>query len=331
MVRFGIVGTGKIVCDFLGAAKRVTGFQLQAVYSRTMEKATAMAKTYGASDTFDSLEAMAACADIDAVYIASPNSCHCNQVKQMLEHGKHVICEKPVVTNLREWEMLLEVARQHHVVLIEAMRPAFNPGFTRIEELLPRLGRIRRATFQYSQYSSRYDAFKAGSVMNAFNPELSNGAIMDIGVYCIHGIAHLFGMPKTVTAHSIFLENGMEAMGTVVASYEGMLAEVLYSKVTDSAQPSEIQGENGSMLIQSIQDPCKLMLNFRDGSSEVITLGEGEPDLCHEIRAFIEMVCKRQQPEPYQAITTIQMQILDQVRKQAGIHFPADDGRNCGG
>lgn len=331
MVRFGIIGRGTIVHGFLEAAKMVEEFQLQAVYSRTMETAKEMADTYGAPDAFDSLEMMAKSETIDAVYIASPNSFHCGQIKHMLEHGKHVLCEKPAVTNLREWEMLLEVAKQRNLILIEAMRPAFNPGFQKLEELLPRLGQIRRVTLQYSQYSSRYDAFKEGTILNAFNPELSNGAIMDIGVYCIHGLVRLFGMPKTVTANSIFLENGAEAIGTVVARYEDMLAEILYSKVTNSAQPSEIQGEKGSMLIKNIQNPRKFVLNFRDGSSEIITLKEIEHDMSYEIQAFIEMIEKKQSPEPYQEITTKQMKVLDLARNDAGIRFPADDGRNCHG
>lgn len=324
MIRFGIIGTGKIVQEFLEAAKRVEEFQLQAVYSRSLEKAKKMAGVWGAAEAYDSLGQLAESQMVDAVYVASPNCCHSSQVKLMLEHGKHVLCEKPPVTHAGEWEDLVSLAKRQGVVLLEAMRPAFDPGFQKIEELLPRLGAIRRATFQYSQYSSRYDAMKQGTVLNAFNPELSNAAIMDIGVYCIHALVRLFGKPEALTANSIFLDNGMEAIGTLVVRYPHMLAEIMYSKVTDSAQPSEIQGELGTMQIQSVQIPREITIRFRDGRTERVVIDEPENNMNHEITALIHMIEGRQERGFYQEISQMEMEVLDWGRREAGIRFPSE-------
>lgn len=91
---------------------------------------------------------------------------------------------------------MIQAAKENQVVFMEAMKSVHTPGFKAMKEHLPKLGTVRRATIQYCQYSSRYDKFKNGIIENAFKPELSNGAIMDIGVYCVHFLAALFGMPE---------------------------------------------------------------------------------------------------------------------------------------
>lgn len=81
---------------------------------------------------------------------------------------------------------MIEAARRYGVVLMEAMIATLNPNFRIVREQLPRLGTIRRYFASYCQYSSRYDKFREGVVLNAFDPSLSNGAMMDIGVYTVY-------------------------------------------------------------------------------------------------------------------------------------------------
>ncbi len=111
-----------------------------------------------------------------------------------LEHKKHVLCEKVMAVNEAEVRSMIDCARRNQVVLLEAMRPDFDPAFDIVEQNLNRIGRLRRATFEFCQYSSRYDKFREGIVMNAFDPTLGNAAVMDIGVYCINSLVRLFGM-----------------------------------------------------------------------------------------------------------------------------------------
>ena len=122
------------------------------------------------------------------------------------------------------------------------MRPDFDPAFDLIEENLPRIGKLRRATFEFCQYSSRYDSYREGIIQNAFNPELGNAAVMDIGVYCIHSLVRLFGMPQSIRALSTKLPNGFDGSGIVLMEYDGMTAEAVYSKISVSVNPSVLQG-----------------------------------------------------------------------------------------
>ncbi|MCI6276066.1 MAG: Gfo/Idh/MocA family oxidoreductase [Clostridium sp.] len=299
------------------------GFQLTAVYSRNEETGRAFAEKYGVDTVYTSLEEFAASDCFDAVYIASPNSFHCPQSIMMMNHGKHVLCEKPVSSDLDELKSMLEVAKRNNVILLEAMRPVFDPGFEKIQELIPQLGAIRRVIFTYCQYSSRYDKFKEGTILNAFNPKLSNSALMDIGVYCVHPLVKLFGMPKGIIAKSVFLHNGMEGMGTVIAEYDGMLAELQYSKIDNSYLPSQIQGELGSILIREIPDTRTIELCLRNGQRETIIIDKHDHNMYYEVKEFIRLIESGESAEDHNkySLMEMEMEMMDDIRKCAGISF----------
>lgn len=324
MIRFGIIGTGKISHTFMEAALKVPDFRLEGVYSRSLENGRAFALAYGADKVYASLNDLGNDDSVDAVYIASPNSCHCSQAISMAEHGKHILCEKPIASSLEELKCMIGAAGMNGKILLEAMRPVHDPGFAKIKELMPRLGQVRRAVFQYCQYSSRYDTFKQGIIENAFNPGLSNAALMDIGVYCIHPMVLLFGRPENITASSIFLNNHMEGSGTVIMNYGHMLGEARYSKITHSAEPSEIQGEKASMLIWQIQDTKRIELQYRGGGIEVFEIAKEDNNMYYEILRFIELTKSEQglkAVKQHLSGSVMEMEVIDQVREITGIHF----------
>ena len=140
MINFAVIGTNFITDRFLEAASSVPEFHLKAVYSRSMEKAEGYARRHGAERTFDSLDELAACADVDADYVASPNCCHAPQSIQMMRAGKHVLVEKPAASNPDEFCRMKETAMENSVILLEAMRSVFSPGFSVLRENLHELG-----------------------------------------------------------------------------------------------------------------------------------------------------------------------------------------------
>ena len=324
-INFAVIGTNVITDTFLKAADKVPEFQLKGVYSRTMEKAEAYARKHGADLPFDDLADLAASKEIDAVYVASPNSLHASQTIQMLNGGKHVLCEKSIASNQYEFEQMEKAVLKNGKVLLEAMRSVYSPGFAAIRENLPKLGTIRRASFQYCQYSSRYDNFKKGIIENAFNPELSNGALMDIGVYCVHPMAALFGMPEKIVSNSLKLENGVEAQGTILVQYDGMQGECIYSKIADSKIPSQIQGEEATMVIREIPNPQNIEIYYRDGKVEHLEIPESPNNMHYEIQEFVRLIENEEIEHPYLEYSRMEMQIMDEVRRQQEIVFPADE------
>lgn len=329
MVRFGVVGTGFICDEFMEAAAQIPEFSLAAWYSRDRALGEQFACKYGAAAVYTDLEELASSELVDAVYIASPNSLHCGQSILMLKHGKHVLCEKPVSSNEEELNRMLDAAKANGAVLLEAMRPVFDPGFSMIESLLGRLGTVRRATFQYGKYSSRYDKFRQGQVLNAFNPALSNAAVMDIGVYCIHALVKLFGMPKDVQVQSIFLENGMEGAGTILADYGSMQAELIYSKITDNVLPSQIQGEEGTMVIREIPDTIEILLYPRNGQKEKYVIDKNPNNMVYEIQEFITLITEHRSACLHNRYSQMEMQMMDAVRRKGGIRFSKEDPLFC--
>lgn len=324
MIRLAVIGTNFITDRLLSALSLCEEFTLTAVYSRSLPRAEEYGKANGASYFYDSLDRLAESPEIDAVYIASPNAFHASQSIRLLNGKKHVLCEKPAATNAREWAAMMETAEKNGVVVLEAMRPVFHPGFQMIQKNLERLGTIRRATFIYCQYSSRYDNFKNGIVENAFDPSLSNSALMDIGCYCAHPLVALFGKPDSITARSVKLSNGFEGSGAVLASYPQMQAELIYSKISGSKLPSEIQGENGSMLIEGINIPKKVTLCWNRGEQEQLLFSFEEKDMLYELEAFARMIQQRQNPKQWNHWTSLELELMDEVRKQTGVRFAAD-------
>ena len=324
MVRFAVIGTNFITDNFMDAGSQCEGFKVQAVYSRSREKAKEYAGKYGIEDCYDSLDALAAAENIDAVYVDSPNALHAEQSIKMLKAGKHVLCEKTIASNSGELEHMIKAAKEHQVIVMEGMRSVFDPGFAAIRENLPKLGKIRRATFQYCQYSRRYDNFKKGIIENAFKPELSNGALMDIGVYCVHPMVKLFGLPNEISAHCLKLSNGVDASGTIVAMYDEMQAELMYSKITNSALPSQIQGEEASMIIKEIPDTTTIEIVYRSGEREEIKIDKKTNNMYYEIEEFIRLAEAKESAEIHNQYSILELKVMDEARKQMGIVFPAD-------
>lgn len=327
MIRLGMIGTSKIAHTFAQAALKAGGYRLQAVYSRSEETGRAFAAGYGIPQVTASLEELATRKDVDAVYIASPNSCHYSQAMMMIRGGKDVICEKPAVPTKRAFEELLEEAKNHQVILMEAMRTAFDLGLEKLEELLPLIGPVRRATLEYGKYSSRYDAFLNGEVLNAFNPSLANAAVMDIGVYAVYGLVRLFGKPEEIRGLNVKLSNGMEGIGTILARYPGMIGEVLYSKITDTIGESQIQGEKGNILVDMISEPSRITLKLRNQVEQVFELKQDPNPLYEEAKALASILENRdiQRAEWYQKQTAVQLGIIEEMRRQTGILFPGEE------
>lgn len=325
-IRFGIIGTSGITENFLKGAAKVKDFELVGVYSRDMDKAKAFGEKKGARLFFDSLEKMASCEEIDAIYIASPNFMHASQAITCLEKGKHVLCEKAFASNSKEVKKMIEAANKNNVVLMEAMKTTVNPNFKALMKNIHKIGEIRRYFASYCQYSSRYDKYKEGIVLNAFKKELSNGALMDIGIYCIYPMVVLFGKPENIKADALMLESGVDGQGSILFNYEDMNGVVQYSKIANSYVPSEIQGEEGNIIIDKINSPTNIKIKYRDGREEDISEFQDVDDMCYETEEFINVIKSGEKISKINSLETslAVSEIMESARKQIGLEFPAD-------
>lgn len=326
MIRFGIIGTNWITESFIEAALTVEDFSLTAVYSRSEETASTFAAKHRIANIFTDIEEMAGSGEIDAVYIASPNSFHAAHAIACMNKGIHVLCEKPIASNARELRGMIEASKKNGVLLMEALKSTLLPNFKAIQDNIDKLGTIRRYFGAYCQYSSRYDAYKAGTVLNAFNPVFSNGALMDLGIYCIYPLVALFGKPEIVKATGVMLESGVDGEGSLLLKYPNMDAVIMYSKITHSSLPSEIQGELGSIVIDKISDSNKIEIQYRNGSSEDISQPNVSNTMYYEAKEFVELIKAGKTESTVNSFenSLITMEIMDEARKQMGLVYPAD-------
>lgn len=334
-IRFGVIGTNFITDWVIAGAKQDERFELVAVCSRTQERANEFAAKYDIPYTFTSLEEMAASPLIDAVYIATPNYLHASQSILCMKHGKHVLCEKPMASNAYEVKQMIAASRQYGVTLMEAMKPTLTPNFRVLREALPKAGVIRRYFASYCQYSSRYDKFKEGIVLNAFKPELSNGAMMDIGVYTVYPMVVLFGRPNKISASGVVLSTGTDGQGAVNFEYEGMNATILYSKIANSSLPTEIEGEDGNFMLDKINQINRVTWQARPVASsgkgpltpvEDISAVTDKDEYYYEVAEFINLVQARKLESEVNSHenSLITIEIIDEVRRQLGVSFLAD-------
>ena len=334
-IRFGVVGTNNITDWVIAGGKQDERFELAAVCSRTQERANAFAAKHGIPHTFTSLEEMAQSTLVDAIYIATPNYVHAQQSILCMSHGKHVLCEKPFASNAHEVQQMIDAARKYGVALMEAMISTLNPNFAIVKEHLKDLGTLRRYFASYCQYSSRYDKFKEGIVLNAFKPELSNGAMMDIGIYTVYPMVALFGRPQKIEAQGIRLHTGVDGQGAVNFQYEGMNATVLYSKIANSSLPTEIEGEKGNLTLDKIHItntvdfiPRQVVGQGQEQANILQAIGVPlkKSPYYYEIAEFINLIEQGRQESSTNSWenSRITIEIIDEVRRQLGVPYPAE-------
>lgn len=318
MLRVATIGTSWITRQFADDSRSVAGIALACAYSRDASRAAEFAAEIGAAAASADLPGMLASPDVDAVYVASPNSAHFEQALAAIRAGKHVLVEKPATLTAAEFQELAAAAADHGVVVLEAMRTAYDPGLARVGELLGELGVLRRASLRYCQRSSRYDQVLAGDRVNIFDPALGGGALNDIGYYCVSAMVTLFGEPGQVAAHWVTVPGGADGAGTAIAVYPGLVVDLGWSKITASSLPSEIEGERGFLTIDRIHSPRVLRLTRLDGTSETHEVPGPEFTLAHGIQRFVDLCSHGGDARADHARTLGALRVLESVRASAG-------------
>lgn len=250
-MKLAIIGSGMIVNDFLTMVRDVPRIQLEAIVgtNRSMDKMKLLKNEYGIRQVSTNYSDCLNNQNIDTVYIALPNHLHFSFAKQALLSKKNVICEKPFTLNLSEMKELRELALANKVMLLEAITNQYLTNYKKIKEAIHTIGAIKIIECNYSQYSSRYDAFKKGDILPAFNPKMGGGALMDINIYNIHFVTGLFGEPQIVN-YLANVENGIDTSGILSLDYGDKKVVCIGAKDSTAPIRTIIQGEKGAIIIE---------------------------------------------------------------------------------
>ena len=329
MVRFGIIGTGRISDWVLKGAAQDPRIKIVAVCSRTAEAAEAFVRRNpmaAGAKVYTSVEAMTSDPQVDAVYVGTPNQTHRDFAITSLNAGKHVLCEKPLALNAAEGRQMVEAARENGCLLMEAMVSTLNPNFIAVASHIKEIAPIRSYSSSFCQYSSKFEALKRGEVGTAFKPGTA-GALRDVGVYTLYPLVALFGKPNTVQGRLGTFETpeGMtDVYGSALLGYEGMDATLTWSKTFDSFQPTEIAGENGNLILDEIHIARKAEIvphaapTSGQGPKPGRTLiSEGLPynEYYYEFKEFADLIEQGKRESAHNSLATslAVLEIMDEV------------------
>lgn len=245
-MKVGIVGNGSIVVQALQCF-REAGIACTALWCRTREKGEAIFE----GPVYTDYAAFLKQTTFDVVYIGLINSLHYAYALEALKNGKHVIVEKPFTVTLQETKELIELAEENHLYLFEAILSRYNPVYGKLKDYVSETGNLKLIQSNYSQYSRRYDAYKEGKVLPAFDPALYGGALYDLNVYNIHLVAGLFGKPEEVRYFANIGFNGVDTSGTLILKYPTFLAVCTAAKDSRSPSGTVFQGDEKTLSIHS--------------------------------------------------------------------------------
>ena len=322
-MKLGILGAGMIVGHFLEMVKELPKIELTAILGtkRSKEKLLTIQKENNISEAFIDFEEMLEKADMDTVYVALPNHLHFEYAKIALEHGKHVICEKPFTLTLAEFLELKELAQKKDLVLVEAITNQYLGNYQTIKEIMPELGELKLIECNYSQYSSRYDAFKEGTVLPAFNPKMGGGALMDINIYNIHFVVGLLGRPKEVI-YLPNIERNIDTSGILVLDYPETKVVCIGAKDSTSEIRSTIQGNKGSILINGSSSLIVEVEKQMNGEEAVVYNDNAHPHRMHEEFAeFYRMISTHDMKAVKKQLdhSELVMEVVDKALSSSGI------------
>lgn len=294
---------------------------------RSVDQVGELADEYGAAGRYTDWHDLVADPEVDTVYVAVPNFLHYEVAEAALLAGKDVVCEKPLASNFEEAAKLAEIAMANDRFLWEAVVTTRQPNYKLVrDELLGRIGTIKAVSVNYSQYSSRYDAFRAGEVLPAFDPAKAGGAIMDIGLYTLTYTIGLFGEPKTAAYHAN-IERGIDTSGLVVMCYDGFAATNVCAKDSWGATGATIQGTDGYISVEGAPNACgRVALHLNDGTEE--TYDQSYPVMWEgEFREFLAQQKAGDLDECYRQLdqSLLVSRVQNTIRREAGVIFPADE------
>ena len=294
-MKLGILGTGMIVKDVLTMYHEL-GVEKTYLFSTKKSKSQALEliEKYHLDKVYTDYDELLQ-SDVDTIYCALPNHLHYEFSKKALENGKNVIIEKPITANSKELEDL------------------------------KKLGDIKIVSFNYSQYSSRYNAFKEGTILPAFDFHKAGGALMDLNVYNIHALIDLFGKP-VYHKYMANIERNIDTSGMMIFDFEHFKALCIGAKDCKAPLMNTIQGNLGAIVVKCpLSQMTEYEICYNDGTSEIKSF-EKKHRLIYEFKEFMRMMEEndvKKQKEMLE-LSLLISKLMEEGRMQEGIVFDND-------
>lgn len=325
-IRLGILGPGRIVRRVMNDFHKAQGIELTAVASRSLERAREAAVEYGAKYAFGSYEELAACSEVDLVYVATPHNFHCEQSILMMNHGKHVICEKPISISREETERMAACARENGVFLMEAMWTRCFPAAKRMKALIG-AGEIGEVKHMYGLFStSLIDPDPEGRLLN---PALAGGSLLDIGVYPLMAVTNILGWkPERVQCLSRMAKTQVDDAMSVQLQYaSGATAQIMSGLDTFAPDQLFVYGSKGCIVVDQFWHPTSFTVIMADGGEPVRYAFDAEDEGYHheftEAARCIREGLRETPLVPLEESIAVSA-IMENLRHEAGVYYPGE-------
>jgi len=323
---WAILGCGKIARKFAGDLQLLPNARLYAAASRSLENAQTFASECGFEKAYGSYEEMVNDPEVDVVYIATPHSHHCEHALLCLNHRKAVLCEKAFAMNSREVSLMIEAARKNNTFLMEAFWTMFQPSFRKAMEIIGsgELGALKMVRSDFA-FNAGYNPEK-----RLYNVELGGGSLLDIGIYPIFMSLMTLGKPSGIKTMASFCATGAEESIMMLFSYPGgEIASLVSSFASHSSIQTEFSFENGFLRLNRRFFTPTTLTYWKTGEEEKIITFEKGIGFGYELEAAHMMDCldagKKESDRMPLSLSADLMEIIDRVRKNAGIVFPKND------
>lgn len=331
-MKLGILGKGMIVSDFLETVRQLPVEWMSLLGTeRSGEQAVEFGRRHGMRQVYFAYEELLE-SEIDTVYVALPNHLHFSCGKRALEAGKNVILEKPATSNAGEFRELMRLARERGCFLFEAVSTYHLPAFLALKREIGNIGRLRLAVVQYSQRSSRYDAFRRGEILPVFDCHKSGGALMDINFYPVSTLVGLFGRPERVS-YRANVERGIDTSGIVTMEYPDFQAAAIGAKDCGLMAYASFLGDEGRIQVdEAVSRFAEYTVFSGDGSEERYVAKERRHRMYYEFKEFERIVreADRARHEELLQLSLDVAEVLEEARRSAGVVFDADHPAGAG-
>jgi len=316
-MNLGIVGAGMIVKDFLSFTHELPEIKLEAIVARNIENLKNLQSMHNIKEIFTDLDECLSSPSIDTIYVAVPNNLHYSVAKKALEAGKNVICEKPFTLDYHETVELFELAESKNLILIEAITNQYLPNYLEIKENLSQIGNIRLVECNFSQLSSRYEAFKKGIIAPVFDKNQGGGVLGDLNIYNIHFVVGLFGAPKNSEYYPNIVRE-VDTSGILILEYDEFKVVCIAAKDTYNNSYANIQGDKGLIkVIGTLNEVPNYIIKNKEVEMKV-NKNIHKHRMYSEFKKFIDVIDNKDfdfmQKQKVHSLAV--MEIFDKSRKQ---------------
>lgn len=321
-INWGILGPGKIARKFADDLRLVSDARLLAVGSRSMRSAQNFAQEYNVERIYDSYTELVKDDDIDVIYIATPHTFHHEQTLLCLNHGKHVLCEKPIAVNSLQLQEMIHLAQSKNLFLMEALWTDFLPSITKVKQLVKEglLGDVKYITADFG--------FLAPKDLSSriYDPYLAGGALLDVGIYPVYLAIALLGEPAMISSHAHMTGTGVDGTTAIMMSWKsGAVAQLHASVELNTLIEARIYGENRHLLIPRRWHESKKIELYENNE---LTDEWSFNDHCKGYKYEIEEVhnCINNGITESSSMSLSKSQLLlstlDKIRRQIGLAYP---------